>query len=76
MESDLNLDSIVVMVQKEVAERMEAKPWWQGLRFFICFVNFYSLPEIVINVPKTVFMPQPKIDSAVIKLNIKTLLQM
>ena len=35
------------------------------------FCQLYSLPEIVINVPKTVFMPQPKIDSAVIKLNIK-----
>ncbi|WP_313755663.1 rRNA adenine N-6-methyltransferase family protein, partial [Tissierella sp.] len=34
------------------------------------FVNFYSKPEIVLKVPKTVFMPQPKIDSAVIKLTI------
>ncbi len=71
LESNLNIDSIIVMVQKEVAERMEAKPGGKDYGSLSVFVNFYSIPEIIINVPKTVFMPQPKIDSAVIKLNIK-----
>ncbi|NLY86774.1 MAG: 16S rRNA (adenine(1518)-N(6)/adenine(1519)-N(6))-dimethyltransferase RsmA [Tissierellia bacterium] len=71
LESNLNLDSIIVMVQKEVAERMEAKPGGKDYGSLSVFVNFFSIPEIIIKVPKTVFMPQPKIDSAVIKLNIK-----
>ncbi|NLK44979.1 MAG: 16S rRNA (adenine(1518)-N(6)/adenine(1519)-N(6))-dimethyltransferase RsmA [Tissierellia bacterium] len=71
LESNLSIDSIIVMVQKEVAERMEAKPGGKDYGSLSVFVNFYSIPEIIINVPKTVFMPQPKIDSAVIKLNIK-----
>ena len=71
LEKDLNLDSIIVMVQKEVAERMAASPGGKEYGSLSVFVNFYSNPEIVVKVPKTVFMPQPKIDSSVIKLNIK-----
>lgn len=71
LEKDLNLDSIIVMVQKEVAERMAASPGSKDYGSLSVFVNFYSNPEIVVKVPKTVFMPQPKIDSSVIKLNIK-----
>ncbi len=71
IEDNLNLESIIVMVQKEVAERMEAGPGGKEYGSLSLFVNFYSKPEIVVKVPKTVFMPQPKIDSAVIKLTIK-----
>lgn len=71
IEDNLNLESIIVMVQKEVAERMEAGPGGKEYGSLSVFVNFYSKPEIVVKVPKTVFMPQPKIDSAVIKLTIK-----
>lgn len=71
IEDNLNLESIIVMVQKEVAERMEAGPGGKEYGSLSVFVNFYSKPEIVVKVPKTVFMPQPKIDSAVIKLEIK-----
>ncbi len=70
IEDNLNLESIIVMVQKEVAERMEAGPGGKEYGSLSVFVNFYSKPEIVVKVPKTVFMPQPKIDSAVIKLTI------
>ncbi|WP_353095567.1 16S rRNA (adenine(1518)-N(6)/adenine(1519)-N(6))-dimethyltransferase RsmA [Tissierella praeacuta] len=70
IEDNLNLESIIVMVQKEVAERMEAGPGGKEYGSLSVFVNFYSKPEIVLKVPKTVFMPQPKIDSAVIKLMI------
>lgn len=71
LENNLNLESIVVMVQKEVAERMVATPNNKTYGALSVFVNFYTIPEILINVPKTVFMPQPKIDSAVIKFDLK-----
>lgn len=71
IEDNLNLDSITVMVQKEVAERMAASPGGKEYGSLSIFVNFYSNPEIVVKVPKTVFMPQPKIDSAVIRLTLK-----
>lgn len=71
LENNLNLESIIVMVQKEVAERMEAGPGSKTYGSLSVFVNFYSNPKILMNVPKTVFMPQPKIDSSVIKLELK-----
>lgn len=71
IESQANIDSIIVMVQKEVAERMAAGPGSKTYGSLSVFVNFYTNPEIVVKVPKTVFMPQPKIDSAVIKLQMK-----
>lgn len=71
IEEDLNIDSIIVMVQKEVAERMAATPGGKEYGSLSVFINFYCIPEIIVKVPKTVFMPQPKIDSAVIKLNMR-----
>lgn len=71
IEDELNLESIIVMVQKEVAERMAADPGGKEYGSLSVFVNFYSKPKIVVKVPKTVFMPQPKIDSAVIKLTLE-----
>lgn len=71
IEEGLNIESITVMVQKEVADRIVASPGNKQYGSLTVFVNFYSNPEILISVPKTVFMPQPKVDSAVIKLNIK-----
>lgn len=71
IEDNLNIESIIVMVQKEVAERMAAGPGGKEYGSLSVFINFYSHPEIILKVPKTVFMPQPKIDSAVIKLNIR-----
>lgn len=71
LEGEYNIDSINVMVQKEVADRMSAKPGNKDYGSLSVFVNFYTNPEIVLKVPKTVFMPQPKIDSSVIKLSMK-----
>lgn len=71
LEGNFNIDSINVMVQKEVADRMASTPGSKDYGSLSVFVNFYSNPEIVLKVPKTVFMPQPKIDSSVIKLSIK-----
>src|SRR5699024_836366 len=65
------IDSITVMVQKEVADRMVADPGSKTYGSLSVFINFYTDPEISFRVPKTVFMPQPKIHSAIIKLNIK-----
>ncbi|MFY9214003.1 MAG: 16S rRNA (adenine(1518)-N(6)/adenine(1519)-N(6))-dimethyltransferase RsmA [Tissierellaceae bacterium] len=70
LEESLNIDSITVMIQKEVADRMVAAHGSKAYGSLSVFVNFYSRPEILLKVPKTVFMPQPKIDSSVIKLNI------
>ncbi len=71
LEEDLDLESISVMVQKEVADRMAASPGSKSYGSLSVFVNFYTNPKVVVKVPKTVFMPQPKIDSSVIKLDLK-----
>ena len=71
LEDNLNIESIMVMIQKEVAERMVAKSGSKTYSSLSVFVNFYTNPEIVLQVPRTVFMPQPNVDSAVIKLDIK-----
>ena len=71
LEEGLNLESINVMVQKEVADRMAAGPGSKSYGSLSVFVNFYTNPKVVVKVPKTVFMPQPKIDSSVIRLELK-----
>lgn len=71
LEDELNIESISVMVQKEVAERMIAPPGSKTYGSLSVFVGFYTDAEIIVKVPNTVFMPKPKIDSAVIRLNIK-----
>lgn len=72
IEEKLNIDSIVVMVQKEVAERMAAPPGSKIYGSLSVLIDYYTRPEIILSAPKTVFMPQPKIASSVIKLNIKS----
>lgn len=71
LERHLKIESITVMVQKEVAERMSAAPGSKTYGSLSVFVGFYTEPEMVLKVPNTVFMPRPKIDSAVIRLNLK-----
>ncbi len=71
IEEELPFESISVMVQKEVADRMVAKPHTKEYGSLTLFVGFYTEPKIMMKVPKTVFMPQPKIDSSVIKLQIR-----
>lgn len=62
---------IVLMVQKEVAKRICAKP--PKMNLLAISVQFYAAPKIVSFVPKTCFWPQPKVDSAIIKIIPKTL---
>lgn len=71
IERDLNIEAITVMIQKEVAERLVAKPGTKQYGSLTVFVNFYCNVETLLLVPRTVFMPKPKVDSAVVKLTLK-----
>lgn len=70
LEEKLNLDSITVMVQKEVAERLAAKPGKSNTGSITYTIWYYTEPEIILDVPKDSFVPSPKVDSAVLKLNV------
>lgn len=72
LESRYNLSTMVVMIQKEVAERITANPGKKDYGALTVAVNFYSVPGLVTYVPRTVFLPQPEVDSAVIRLDILT----
>jgi len=65
-------DSVTVMVQKEVAQRIAAKPGSADYSAFTIFCNFYAEPEILFDVPAHCFLPQPKVTSAVIQLKVRT----
>lgn len=67
-ERRLPIELMVFMVQREVAERMVAKPGTKTYGGLSIAVQFYAKPEIVTLVPPTVFIPRPNVDSAVIKL--------
>ena len=67
-ESEVPLDSITVMVQKEVADRMQVGPGTKDYGALSLAVQYYAEPYIVANVPPNCFMPRPKVGSAVIRL--------
>ena len=67
-ESDVPIDSITVMVQKEVAVRMQAGPGTKDYGALSLAVQYYSEPYIAANVPPNCFIPRPKVGSAVIRL--------
>ena len=67
-ESHVPIDSITIMVQKEVADRMQEGPGSKEYGALSLAVQYYADPEIVVNVPPSCFMPQPKVGSAVIRL--------
>lgn len=67
-ESNVPLSSITIMVQKEVAERMQVGPGTKDYGALSLAVQYYARPEIVLNVPSTCFMPRPGVGSAVIRL--------
>lgn len=71
LEERLPLAHIVVMIQKEVAERMAAKPGGKEYGSLSVAVQYYCVPQLVCIVPHTVFIPQPNVDSAVIKLTLR-----
>lgn len=67
-ESNVPIDSITIMVQKEVADRMQVGPGTKDYGALSLAVQYYAKPEIVVNVPPTCFMPRPNVGSAVIRL--------
>lgn len=67
-ESHVPIDSITIMVQKEVADRMQQGPGSKEYGALSLAVQYYAKPEIVANVPPNCFMPRPSVGSAVIRL--------
>ena len=67
-EMHIPMESITVMVQKEVAERMQAQPGTKDYGALSLAVQYYAKPYIAANVPPNCFMPRPKVGSAVICL--------
>lgn len=68
LEQDIPVESITVMVQKEVAYRMQAKPGTKDYGALSLAVQYYAEPYLAANVPMNCFMPRPNVDSAVIRL--------
>ena len=71
LEEKLKLKSITVMVQKEVGERFCAVPNSKEYGAITISINYYTKPEIIIDVPKENFEPMPEVDSCVIKLDVR-----
>lgn len=67
-ESHVPIDSITIMVQKEVADRMQEGPGSKEYGALSLAVQYYAKPEVVANVPPNCFMPRPNVGSAVIRL--------
>ena len=64
-------ERVTVMVQKEVAQRIAAKPGTADYGAFTVFCQFYAQPELLFDVPPHCFMPQPKVTSAVVSLKVR-----
>lgn len=71
LEADLPLERMVVMVQAEVADRLSAEPGSKAYGSISIAVQYRADVERVIKVPRTVFFPQPNVDSAVVALKIR-----
>lgn len=67
----LPVENITVMIQKEVAERMAAKPSSKSYGSLTIAVQYYTDAKIVMTVPKTVFTPRPNVDSSILKLELR-----
>lgn len=70
LEKHIPMESLTVMIQKEVAYRMNAKPSTKDYGSLSLVTQYYCEPYLVANVPQNCFMPRPNVDSAVIKLTI------
>ena len=71
IEDKLNVDKIVVMVQKEVGDRFKAKPKTKEYNSLTIFLNYYFTVEKLLDVSKNVFIPRPNVDSIVVALTKK-----
>jgi 16S rRNA (adenine1518-N6/adenine1519-N6)-dimethyltransferase len=72
IEARTQVEHIVLMVQKEVAERLRASPGTKDYGSMSVYVQFYSEPEIIAHVSKNVFLPPPEISSAIVRLNVRS----
>lgn len=70
LEGRVKVQSLTIMIQKEVAERMQAGPGTKDYGSLSIAVQYYCNPKILLKVPPTVFIPQPNVDSTVIKLDV------
>ena len=68
LEGDVPVETITIMVQKEVADRIKEEPGKKEYGALSLAVQYYAKPEVVANVPPNCFMPRPKVGSAVIRL--------
>ena len=68
IEDKLDIDKIVVMVQKEVGNRFKAKPNTKEYNSLSIFLNYYYTVEKILDVSKNVFIPKPNVDSIVVSL--------
>lgn len=71
LEEDVNVDSITIMMQKEVADRIKAAPGTKLYGALSAAVQYYCTIEKIATAPKEAFMPRPKIDSAVLRLDVR-----
>lgn len=71
LDPSLPIDGITVMIQKEVAERIAAKPGTKSYGALTAAVTYYANPQILKDVPPSAFMPQPKVWSSVIQLKMR-----
>lgn len=71
IEDNLNIDKIVVMVQKEVGDRFKAKPNTKEYNSLSIFLNYYYTVEKLLDVSKNVFIPKPNVDSIVVSFTKK-----
>lgn len=71
LHENLPVASITVMIQKEVADRMAASPNSKSYGSLSIAIQYYTYADVVMHVPKTVFMPQPNVDSSVLHLKIR-----
>lgn len=71
-QKEVHFESITVMVQKEVAERMTSAPGNKDYGSLTLLIQYYMNAELVLKVDRTYFMPQPKVDSAVVNLTKKS----
>src|SRR5699024_3886752 len=71
LSDNLPVSSYTIMIQKEVAERMAATPNQKSYGSLSIAVQYYTNAKLMMSVPKTVFMPQPNVDSAILKLTLR-----
>lgn len=69
IDSKINIDKIVVMVQKEVGDRFCAKPGCKEYGSITVYLNYYFNTKKIVNVPRKAFIPEPNVDSVVIEMS-------